>query len=372
MNEHIAIIDPDIVLSRSISQRIMHLIPDSKVSFYTPDAIRSDESLCLPEGIIFYDEEGTDPDLLLRHTADASHPHLIPLHSPGTEGRRLLTGTELSRMIREAYSGEQYISKDSGSGYASDSGCGHAIDSGCGHASDSGSGYAIDSGYRSDVQRLREKPEPGLPRLSAARTVQALMEPFKMLLSLTDNQERERFAGREIHALLDAGYRVIRLDLMPGIRMTNPFRPKSSDKGAKNIIPSGISELLLQLDGKHLEPSELLNYLQLGKDGCYHFGLPLRSDDIILCRMEVLVRLICLLRRQVEADTEKTAAIVVVDSLPFQVLKQICPLSRELHVLVPSDGISDDTLCEWELSDLFSSLPPGLKKYVSRSGRTSL
>ena len=112
--------------------------------------------------------------------------------------------------------------------------------------------------------------------------------------------------------------------------------------------------------------------MQLGKDGCYHFGLPLRSDDIILCRMEVLVRLISLLRKQVETDTEKSAAIVVVDSLPFQVLKQICPLSRDLHVLVPSDGISDDTLCEWELSDLFSCLPPGLKKYVSRPEGASL
>lgn len=135
MNERIAIIDPDVVLSRSMSQRIMHLIPDSKVSFYTPDAIKSDESLCLPEGIIFYDEEGTDPDLLLRHTADTSHPHLIPLHSSGTEGRRLLTGTELSRMIREASADIRYESRNSGSGYGADS------DSGCG----------------ADACRLREK-----------------------------------------------------------------------------------------------------------------------------------------------------------------------------------------------------------------------
>lgn len=336
MNDHIAIIDPDVVLSRSMSQRIMHLIPDSRVSLYTPDAIRNDESLCLSEGIIFYDEKDTDPDLLLRHTADEAHPYLIPLHAAGTDGRRLLTGTELSRMIREASLRVRYESAGT------------------------------------DVQRLREKPEPGLPRLSTACTVQALMEPFKMLISFDGSKERENFAAREIHTLLDSGYRVIRLDLMPGIRMANPFRSKSVDKGDKGEISSGISELLLQLDGKHLEPSELLNYLQLGKDGCYHFGLPLRSDDILLCRMEVLVRLISLLRRQVETDAEKSAAIVVVDSLPFQVLKQICPLSRELHVLVPSDGLSDDTLCEWELSDLFSCLPPGLKKYVSRSGRSSV
>lgn len=342
MNEHIAIIDPDVVMSRSMSQRIMHLIPDSKVSLYTPDAIMNDESLCLAEGIIFYDEMGTDPDLLLRHTADSTHPHLIPLQSAGTEGRRLLTGTELSRMIREASADLRYESPDTGSGFGT------------------------------DLRRLREQPEPGRPRHSSTHTIQALLEPFKMVISFTGNEERERFAGKEIHSLLESGYRVIRLDLMPGIRMTNPFRLKSTDKGDQGMISSGISELLLQLDGKHLEPSELLNYLQLGKDGCYHFGLPLRSDDVILCRMEVLVRLISLLRREVETDTEKSAAIVVVDSLPFQVLKQICPLSRELHVLVPSDGISDDTLCEWELSDLFSCLPPGLKKYVSRSGRMSL
>lgn len=364
MMERIAIVDPDVYLSRSISQRIMHLIPDSRVSLYTPDAIENDESLCLPEGIIFYDEKGTDPDLLLRHAAEASNPHLIPLHSSDTKGRRLLTGTELSRMVLEASAG---MRNESSARMPYESPNDMRYESRAG-----GSVYSSDTAFGIDERRPREKPEPGLPRMSAARTIQALMEPFKMLISFTDSKERERFAAREIHALQNSGYRVIRLDLMPGIRMTNPFRPQSADKGGKGAFPSGISELLLQLDGKHLEPSELLNYLQLGKDGCYHFGLPLRSDDIILCRMEVLVRLISLLRKQVETDTEKSAAIVVVDSLPFQVLKQICPLSRELHVLVPSDGISDDTLCEWELSDLFSCLPPGLKKYVSRPEGTAL
>ena len=146
MNERIAIIDPDLILSRSMSRRIMHLIPDSRVSLYTPEAVRSDESLCLSEGIIFYDEKGADPDLLLRHAAGPAHPHLIPLQASGTDERRRLTGTELTRMIREA---------SICSGYGTETG------------NTAGSRFATDAEYATgcagNSRCLREKPDPGLP-----------------------------------------------------------------------------------------------------------------------------------------------------------------------------------------------------------------
>ena len=334
MEGNIAIIDPDPVFARSMSQRLLHLIPRTHINLYAPEDLKSDPSLVLTEDVILYDETRTDQETLFKHTGTAVLPCFIPLQAQGTENRRKMTGAELSRKVQEA--AERVAGKAS-------------------------AGPSADSSSSANFQ----KPPAG----------QDFYRPkghMRILLSFADRLEREKYAAVCTKSLLSSGLRIIRLDLMSGISMVNPFRRKAGSKEERDTLSSGISELLLQLESVKMEPDDLLDYVQLGQDGCYHFGLPIRADDVLCCRPDVLVRLLHLLRRISDSPDENTAVIVVIEALPFRILKQLCSLSHELHIIMPPQDQSDEKMCEWELKDLFSSLPPNLLKFFSESRKTGL
>jgi len=334
MEGHIAIIDPDPVFARSMSQRLLHLIPRTRISLYSPEDLKNDPSLVLTEDVILYDEIRTDQEMLFKHTCTAGQPCFIPLQTQGSETRRKMTGSELSRKVQE-------------------------------------------------VTRVVSGKQPAMQAFDSSAGASILKPPIlqefgrhkghmRILLSFADRSDREKYACGCTKALLASGLRIIRLDLMPGISMVNPFRRKTGFKDGRDTLSSGISELMLQLENVKMEPSDLLDFVQLGQDGCYHFGLPIRADDILCCRTDVLVRLLQLLRRMSDSPDENTAVIVVIESLPFQVLKQICSLTNELHIIMPPQDQSDGNLCEWELTDLFSSRPPNLLKFFSETTKVSI
>jgi len=329
MNGHIAIIDPDPVFARSMSQRLLHLIPRTQISFYSPEDLQGDPSLVLTEDVILYDETRTDQATLFRHTGASRPPFLIPLQAQGSENRRKMTGAELSRIVNEAAEG--IPAKQAG--------------------------FPLHD--PSEISGLHKPP-----------TEQYLARPgghMRILLSFADRSDREKYAAGCTKAMLSSGLRIIRLDLMSGISMVNPFRRKNGEKETPDAVSSGISELLLQLESVKMQPDDLLDFIQLGQDGCYHFGLPIRADDILCCRTDVLVRLLHLLRRIADSPEENTSVLVVIEALPFRVLRQLCSFSHELHIIMPPQGQADEKLCEWELTDLFSSLPPNLLKFFSES-----
>ena len=334
MEGHIAIIDPDPVFARSMSQRLLHLIPRSHISVYSPEDLSRDPSIVLTEDVILYDETITDQETLHRHTGSSGSACLIPLQAQGSGSRRKMTGSELSKRVQEASAG---VSVKQDFSFPSE--------------------LSKDAGFR-------------MPPAD-----QALCRPkghMRILISFADRSEREKYAAGCTKALLSSGLRIIRLDLMSGISMVNPFRRKTGAREYHECTSSGISELLLQLENCKMDPDEILSFVQLGQDGCYHFGLPLRSDDILSCRPDVLIRLLHLLRRLADSPEENTAVIVVIESLPFQVLKQIWSLSHELHIIMPPQDFSNGKLYEWELTDLFSSLPPNLLKFFSESRKAGL
>lgn len=334
MEGHIAIIDSDPVFARSMSQRLLHLIPQSSISLYSPEDLKGDASLVLTEDVILYDETRTDRDTLKMHTSASFMPCLIPLQAQGSEKRRKMTGAELSKIVHAATAGVS---------------------------------------TRNSYSAILETSAPSFiqnpPSLQTASRPKGHM---RFLLSFADRSDREKYAAGCTKALIASGLRIIRLDLMSGISMGNPFRRKSGSKEGRNMMSSGISELLLRLENVKMEPDELLDYTQLGQDGCYYFGHPVRADDILCCQPEVLVRLLHLLRRFSDSQDNNTAVVVVIEALPFCVLKQICSLSHELHIIMPPGDLSDNTMCEWELTDLFSSLPPNLLKFFYDSRKVSL
>ncbi len=342
MERHIAIIDPDPVFARSISQRLLHLIPQTQISLYSPDDLKNNAALVLTEDVILYDETRTDQETLRTHIREASPPCFIPLQSQGSEDRRKMTGAELSRKVREARPDSCYIPLEN---------------------------TARDSGF---FPIPHDSVKSILLQQTTPQTQYRPQGHMRILVSFTDRSEREKYTAGCTKTLLAAGLRVIRIDLMSGISMVNPFRRKSGFADVRDSLASGISELLLQLESVKMEPHELLDFLQLGQDGCYHFGMPLRADDILCCQPGVLVRLLHLLRRLSDIPEEDTAVIVVVESLPFCTLKQICSLSHELHIIMPPQNYSDQKMCEWELTDLFSSLPPNLLKFFSESKKADI
>ena len=334
MEGHIAIIDQDPVFARSMSERLMYLIPRTRISLYSPDDLLRDPSLELTENVILFDKALTDQEALCKHTLTSSNPCFIPLEAQGTEGRSRMTGTELSRRIREA----------SDSLFANQHVC-------C----------------------INEHDSP--PYSQKPPDEQSFSRPrghMRILISFADRLEREKYAANCGKSLLSSGLRVIRLNLMSGISMMNPFLKTKENENGTKYISSGISELLLQLESVRMEPDEILHYVQLGQDGCYHFGFPVRSDDILCCNPDILVRLLHLLRRIADSADDNSAVIVVTESLPFHVLKKICSLSHELHIIMPPQGYSNDKLFEWELNDLFSSLPPNQLKFFTKAKTVSV
>jgi len=295
MNGHIAIIDPDPVFARSMSQRLLHLIPRTQISFYSPEDLQGDPSLVLTEDVILYDETRTDQATLFRHTGASRPPFLIPLQAQGSENRRKMTGAELSRIVNEAAEG--IPAKQAG--------------------------FPLHD--PSEISGLHKPP-----------TEQYLARPgghMRILLSFADRSDREKYAAGCTKAMLSSGLRIIRLDLMSGISMVNPFRRKNGEKETPDAVSSGISELLLQLESVKMQPDDLLH----------------------------------LLRRIADSPEENTSVLVVIEALPFRVLRQLCSFSHELHIIMPPQGQADEKLCEWELTDLFSSLPPNLLKFFSES-----
>ena len=333
MEDHIAIIDPDPVLARSISNRLLRLMPQSRISLYSPEDLRRDPSLVLTENVILYDETHTDTDTLQQHTSAVFLPSLIPLQTHGAENRRRITATELSKKVQEV-------------------------------TQKSSAKQKTFPGFISESPSSTILP-PSCPDSIAARG------HMRILISFADRTERDKYASGCAKALLSSGLRVIRLDLMSGIRMSDPFRRRNASKDSRANSSSGISELLLLLENVNIQPEELLNYVQLGQDGCYHFGLPLRADDILCCRTDILVRLISLLRRLSDTKEENTAVMVVIESLPFHVLRQLCSIPHELHIIMPAQDQSSD-MCEWEITDLFSSLPPNILKFFSESRKSGI
>jgi len=332
MERHIAIIDPDPIFSRYISRRLQHMIPLASVHVYSPEEIESDASMTLTEEVILYDESRTDLHALQTHMAGTVQQKAISLQTHGTENRRNLTGTELRRRVMES----------------------------------PGSTLEL------PVQRLPDmivKPPFLFDTGSDSAGVGRDRGHVRIFVSFAGRTDRECYIARNMTGILSSGKRVIRLDLMSGVEMTNPFQYRSkSTFGNREIHAAGISDLLLRLENTEMKPAEILEYVQIGKDGCFYFGLPTRSDDIICSQPRILIRLLHLLRQLADDENAKTMVLVAMESIPFRILKQICPIAHELHVLLPSDEKMDDTLCKWEINDLFSSLPPTMLTFVS-SGR---
>ncbi len=331
MSEHVAIIDPDPLLSKSIQDRLSKSFPDLHFFLYSPGECLTKDTGSLAADIVFYDRNALSEESLKLLIRDHS-TEIIPLNAEGFPPRK-----------KDAVELSAYLSRSSF----------HNINPG------------------------RDSYRPPLPTPSSDNDTPIVSTAgsgkcSRMLISFTDPIRREAYISGCVRNMTQNGHRIIRVDLMPGISMRNPFRKRSEFRERGAFSFTGISEVLLKLESAVLSPDELLQYVQLGIDGVYCFGLPDRSDDILDCRPETLLRLIKLLRKLSEQIDHNFSVLTVIEGLPFHTLKTLCPHSEELHVLMPDEAVSDRNLAEWEIHRLFSSLPPSMLKFVSEPQRTKL
>ncbi|MBN1891253.1 MAG: hypothetical protein JW780_00585 [Clostridiales bacterium] len=308
----IAILDPDPRYSKALSERLHYYLPDAKISRYSPSTVIEDKKE-LREEIILYDNNILRPELITESTSAAFLPILIPLRSEHRTGDCRISGKHLSEQIASANT---------------------SVSDQCFH-SQTASG-------KSGVLRL--------------------------FLSLGSRPAREKYIRANTGTLLSSGDRLIRLDIMPGI-LVSEAKSSSLLRRNGNQICSGYSDLLLHLGDSELKPEILLDYLRPNGSGWMYFGRPSRSDDIISLDLNLLVRLVQMLRSLVDNATPSTSAIVVVDGLSLSKVKRICPLAHEMHVIFPEDASNDDPLIHYEIEQLFSASGPKQLKFISTESR---
>jgi hypothetical protein len=335
MEHNIAIIDPDPVFALNMSNRLRHMLPKSQISLFSPNEIISDASIILTQEVIMYDDLRMDLMVLQKHIVTSKLPLMIPLQTHGTDIRRNLTASELSTKVKG-------LSQQNGR---------HLTDN-C-------------------------NTSTSLPYLFAAKDESQNSHRsrghVRMMVSFGDRIEREKYVSRNMKNTASAGQRVVRLDLMPGMGIMNPFPDCGAKrKTGRGIHSYGISELLLHLETSSMEPSTLLEYVQIGKDGFFHFGFPQRADDIICCQPQTLLVLLRLLRQLAENPDENTVVLVVIESFPFRVVRQMCSLAHELHIIMPPLETTDTTMCDCEIHDLLSSLSPNMLTFVSSQNTVQL
>lgn len=331
MEHHIAIIDPDPVFAQNMSNRLLHMLPESHISRYSPLEIVSDASIMLTEDVILYDEIRMDLMTLHKHISTTKLPLMIPLTTHGTNNRRHLTATELSDKV---------------------------------------SGISIQQVMGVKDNKIPVSPPFLFASNSDAHDNHRSRGHVRMMVSFADRVEREQYVARNMQTTASAGQRVVRLDLMPGMGITNPFPDsKIKHKTGRDVHSYGISDLLLQLETTTMAPSALLSYVQIGTDGYFHFGFPQRADDIICCQPKTLLVLLYLLRQLAENPDENTVVLVVIESFPFRVLRQLCTLAHELHIILPPLEATDAAMCDCEIHDLFSCLSPNMLTFVSSQNK---
>jgi hypothetical protein len=329
MSEHIAIIDPDPLLSKSIQDRLHKSFPDLHFQIYSPDECLMKESGSLTADMVFYDRNALNEESL-RSLLQNDSIELIPLNAEGFPPRKK-NAIELSACLSRAE--HNRVNAETGL-------------------------------HRPSYIKSAFENEPSL--ITAANQNNS----SRILLSFTDPARRESYISGCVRNMTKDGHRLIRVDLMPGVSMRNPFRKRSDFRDHNSFSSTGISEVLLKLESTSMTPDELLHYVQLGMDGVYYFGLPDRSDDILDCRPETLLRFLKLLRKLSDRKESNFSVLIAIEGLPFHTLRILCPHSEQLHVLMPDDSFSDRSLAEWEIHKLFSMLPPSLLKFISEPQRT--
>lgn len=163
-----------------------------------------------------------------------------------------------------------------------------------------------------------------------------------LTLSFVPPEERERHVRQQVdRAMIDFRH-IIRLDVMPGIRMAPDPPYMNADPATRTC---GISELISRIKGGKFPYQEIPSYLEPDPYGDLRFGRPLHSDDVFTCHARTLTTLMNRTERYLASLQEPALFLVVADGLSFTRMRTLARSLSHLEILTPFDFGKDYMLC---------------------------
>jgi len=148
------------------------------------------------------------------------------------------------------------------------------------------------------------------------------------------------------------GRRLIYLPLMPTYQMSCLSAPGQG--------PS-LSDLLLQLLSRSINPDDLGQFWQPHPNGFLQFRPPDRSDDLQQCPPDLLRQLVTLLRMRLSKENPPGMALIDCSAMPFASMAVVAVLCDVCEILMPkSVGYAAESACR-EIGMLLAKVPSSCK-----------
>jgi hypothetical protein len=148
------------------------------------------------------------------------------------------------------------------------------------------------------------------------------------------------------------GSKVIYLPVMPTYQMACLSQPGQGP---------ALSDLLLQLLGRNIEPGHLGPYLQPHPDGYLQFRPPERSDDLVLCSPDILRQLVLILRKKISAEHDACSVLIDCTGIPLASVSAMAVLCDGCEISLPDGDSFAAQAARREVGSLLALLPPGCR-----------
>jgi hypothetical protein len=215
-------------------------------------------------------------------------------------------------------------------------------------------------------QDLDLQPEAGLKQINIERPIAMPAEDkcsaaeagIRLLFCLESSGYRPDLSRLRLLELVRTGRKVVYLPIMPTYQMTCLSAPGQG--------PS-MSDLLLRVLSRSIEPPEVGQYLQPHPDGYLQFRPPDRSDDLVVCSPDLLRNLVNLIRRWIMA----CPCTVLIDcaGIPLASLSCIAVLCDSCEFCLPERECFAASSARREISYILALLPSGCAVSENGTGR---
>jgi hypothetical protein len=148
------------------------------------------------------------------------------------------------------------------------------------------------------------------------------------------------------------GSKVIYLPVMPTYQMACLSQPGQGP---------AMSDLLLQLLGRNIEPGQLGPYLQPHPDGYLQFRPPERSDDLVLCSPDILRQLVLMLRKKITTERDACSVLIDCTGIPLASVSAMAVLCDGCEISLPDGDSYAAQAARREVGNLLALLPPGCR-----------
>ena len=151
---------------------------------------------------------------------------------------------------------------------------------------------------------------------------------LSLVLSFAYIDEREAFIKEHFLEPKSSSDRIMRLDLMSGIRMPSIFKTGLHD--------GSLTELLKEAGNEGFNEETILSYMTYDNLGFLTPGKPLNSDDVFDAPISSIVSLIKTFKKLIGNQDLKAEAVVICEGFKMTDLLKFIKYFDDVHILLPS------------------------------------